>query len=69
MHPISAQSSYENDIRMAAAEINCLLGAFAYLPYVDRLQDGKTPFSMAVGPNYVGGCDGESAMSIVPSEF
>lgn len=45
---------------------SCLLGSSIYLPFVDRLSDGKTAFSMPIR-NYIGGCNGQDIMAYVPS--
>ncbi|KAI4242443.1 MAG: hypothetical protein L6R40_003997 [Gallowayella cf. fulva] len=68
-HPVVVQTGYQNDIRMANLQIEALLGGNIYVPYTDRLKDGKTPFQYPVR-NYIGGIDGQSqayVMALIPS--
>ena len=53
-HPVLVNSGYDNDIQMLDLKIAALKSAAIYVPYVDRLNDGKTPFNYAV-QNYIGG--------------
>ena len=54
VHPVLVSSGYANDIRMINLQIAALKQGNIYVPYVDRLKDGKTPFNFAV-QNYIGG--------------
>lgn len=53
-HPVLVSSGYANDIRMINLQIAALKQGSIYVPYVDRLKDGKTPFNYPV-QNYIGG--------------
>ena len=53
-HPVLVSSGYANDIRMINLQIAALKQGNIYVPYVDRLGDGKTPFNYMV-QNYIGG--------------
>jgi len=44
-HPVLVSSGYDNDIRMASLQIPALKSASIYVPYTDRLGDGKTAFN------------------------
>ncbi|KAL8663177.1 MAG: hypothetical protein Q9202_004109 [Teloschistes flavicans] len=46
--------------------ITALLSASIYVPYTDRLKDGKTPFNYPV-QNYIGGVNGQDVMGLVPA--
>ncbi|KAL8730117.1 MAG: hypothetical protein Q9166_004316 [cf. Caloplaca sp. 2 TL-2023] len=65
-HPVLVATGFQNDIRMANLQIPFLLGGNIYVPYTDRLKDGKTPFNYAV-QNYIGGVDGKDVQGLVPS--
>ncbi|KAL8806413.1 MAG: hypothetical protein Q9182_001328 [Xanthomendoza sp. 2 TL-2023] len=65
-HPVLVGTGYQNDIRMSKLQIKRLLAGNVYVPYTDRLRDGKTPFQYAVR-NYIGGVNGEDLMGVVPS--
>ncbi|KAL8744931.1 MAG: hypothetical protein Q9190_002883 [Brigantiaea leucoxantha] len=56
----------QNDIRMINLKIENLLSASLYIPYTDRLKDGKTPFNYPV-QNYIGGVNGQDVQAVVPS--
>ena len=64
-HPVVVSSGYMNDIRMSALEIDTLLGASIYVPFTDRLRDGKTPFTYPAR-NYIGGVNGMDLSGLVP---
>lgn len=64
-HPVYVSIGYQNDIRMESLQIPALLSASIYVPYTDRLRDGKTPFNYAV-QNYIGGVDGKDLEAGVP---
>ncbi|KAL9051789.1 MAG: hypothetical protein Q9206_004565 [Seirophora lacunosa] len=69
-HPVVVTIGYQNDIRMANLQIPALVGASIYVPYTDRLRDGRTPFNYAV-QNYIGGVAGNvlqaDVEALVPS--
>ncbi|KAL9020069.1 MAG: hypothetical protein Q9185_002683 [Variospora sp. 1 TL-2023] len=65
-HPVYVSIGYQNDIRMKSLQIPALLGANIYVPYTDRLRDGKTPFNYAV-QIYIGGVDGKDLEAGVPA--
>lgn len=44
MHPVLVAGGYESDVRINNLEIDALIAGFTYIPFVDRLGDGKTPF-------------------------
>ena len=44
-----------------------LLGASVYVPYVDRLGDGKTPFQYSV-KQYISGINGDSVAGLLPGK-
>ena len=44
-HPVLVSSGYENDIRMLDLQIPSLKQGSIYIPYTDRLKDGKTAFN------------------------
>lgn len=52
---------------MSVLQIDALLGGSVYVPFVDRLGDGETPF---VYPNLaiVGGVNGDSLAGLVPGK-
>lgn len=65
-HPVVTQISFQNDIRMSALQLmDPLLGASIQVPYVDRLNDGETPFSFSV-KQYIGGVNGKDISALVP---
>lgn len=65
-HPVLTQIGFQNDIRMSLLQLmDPLLGASIQVPYVDRLNDGKTPFLFSV-KQYIGGVDGKDITSVVP---
>ncbi|KAL8815111.1 MAG: hypothetical protein Q9223_005725 [Gallowayella weberi] len=51
---------------MSKLQIKTLLAGNIYVPYTDRLKDGKTPFQYAVRA-YIGGVNGQDLMGVVPS--
>ncbi|KAI9671465.1 MAG: hypothetical protein M1831_004374 [Alyxoria varia] len=55
-----------NDIRMSALKIDKLLSASIYIPFTDRLGDGKTQFTYPAR-NYIGGVNGKDGMGLVPA--
>lgn len=61
-------SAYENDIRQFILEIQSLLIGSIYVPYVDRLGDGKTPFNYPVS-NFIGGTNSQVQAALVPCKF
>ncbi|KAL8649172.1 MAG: hypothetical protein Q9226_005682 [Calogaya cf. arnoldii] len=63
-HPVVVSTGYQNDIRMANLQIKSLLSASVYIPYTDRLRDGKTPFQTAV-QNYIGGVNDQDIQAIL----
>lgn len=63
--PVLVSTSFDHDIRQFQLEIDNLLGASVYVPYVDRLSDGKTPFLFPVR-NYIGGYNGNDVAAVVP---
>ncbi|KAL9024319.1 MAG: hypothetical protein Q9196_006601 [Gyalolechia fulgens] len=65
-HPVFLSTGYQNDIRMINLQILALLAGSIYVPYTDRLRDGKTPFNYGV-QNYIGGVDGKEFEGVVPS--
>ncbi|KAL8690312.1 MAG: hypothetical protein Q9224_004432, partial [Gallowayella concinna] len=65
-HPVVVATGYQNDIRMFNLQIKALFSGNIYVPYTDRLRDGKTPFQYPVR-NYIGGVDGQDLMGVVPS--
>ncbi|KAI4270847.1 MAG: hypothetical protein L6R38_007004 [Xanthoria sp. 2 TBL-2021] len=65
-HPVVVSTGYQNDIRMGPLQIESLLGASVYVPYTDRLRDGRTPFQYAV-QIYIGGVNGKDVQALVPS--
>lgn len=57
-----------NDIRMTALQIpKPLLNGGILVPYVDRLNDGKTGFLFGV-KQYIGGYKGNDVEGVVPGE-
>lgn len=71
-HPVVVSIGYQNDIRMGNLQIPALVGASIYVPYTDRLRDGRTPFNYAV-QNYIGGVAGNDLQAdveaLVPGMF
>ncbi|KAL9038998.1 MAG: hypothetical protein Q9214_005056 [Letrouitia sp. 1 TL-2023] len=65
-HPVVISTGFQNDIRMINLKIDNLLGASIYIPYTDRLKDGKTPFNFPV-QNYIGGVNGNDVQGAVPA--
>ncbi|KAL8935689.1 MAG: hypothetical protein Q9216_005301 [Gyalolechia sp. 2 TL-2023] len=65
-HPVVVSTGYQNDIRMMALQIPALLAGSIYVPFTDRLKDGKTPFNYGV-QNYIGGVDGKEIEGVVPA--
>ncbi|KAL9003725.1 MAG: hypothetical protein Q9188_003429 [Gyalolechia gomerana] len=65
-HPVVVSTGYQNDIRMINLQIPALLAGSIYVPYTDRLNDGKTPFNYGV-QNYIGGVDGKEIDGVVPA--
>ena len=65
-HPVVVNTGYQNDIRMFSLQIQALLSGAIYIPYTDRLKDGKTPFNYAI-QNYIGGVNGQDISAYVPS--
>lgn len=64
--PLLVYTSYQNDIRQGPLYIQSLRATQVILPYIDRLGDGKTPFSKtAVG--FIGGTNGNTLGGVVPS--
>lgn len=67
-HPVLVYAGYGNDIRQTIAGVPAyipnLLSAQVNIPYVDRLGDGKTPFSRTVA-GYIAGPD-NVAEGVVP---
>ncbi|KAL8849062.1 MAG: hypothetical protein Q9221_005961 [Calogaya cf. arnoldii] len=63
-HPVVVSTGYQNDIRMANLQIESLLSASVYIPYTDRLRDGKTPFQTAV-QNYIGGVNDQDSQAFL----
>ncbi|KAL8960293.1 MAG: hypothetical protein Q9193_002981, partial [Seirophora villosa] len=63
-HPVVVSIGYQNDIRMVDLQIQALLGGSIYVPYTDRLRDGRTPFNYAV-QNYIGGVAGNDLQADV----
>ncbi|KAL8834864.1 MAG: hypothetical protein Q9170_003564 [Blastenia crenularia] len=64
--PVFVATGYQNDIRMSALQIPALMAGSIYVPYTDRLKDGKTPFNYPV-QNYIGGVNGQDVGGVVPS--
>ena len=44
-HPVLVSAGYMNDIRMANLQIPSLKQGSVYIPYTDRLKNGKTAFN------------------------
>ncbi|KAI4200212.1 MAG: hypothetical protein LQ350_004070 [Teloschistes chrysophthalmus] len=65
-HPVVVSSGYNNDIRMFFLGITALSSAAIYVPYTDRLKDGKTPFNYPV-QNFIAGVNGQTIMGLVPA--
>ncbi|KAL9601635.1 MAG: hypothetical protein Q9219_002355 [cf. Caloplaca sp. 3 TL-2023] len=65
-HPVLFSTGYQNDIRMFNLQIKALLSGSIYVPYTDRLKNGKTPFNYPV-KNYIGGVNGQDVNGAVPS--
>ena len=64
--PVLVNVAYSNDIRMSALELPTpLMEGGITVPYVDRLADGKTPFSFSVR-SYIGGVDGDTFTPYIP---
>ena len=58
----------QSDIRMNFLQLpKNLLTAAILVPYVDKLNDGKTPFLHAVR-NYIGGAGNKDFNALVPGE-
>lgn len=53
---------------MGPLQIESLLGASVYVPYTDRLRDGRTPFQYAV-QIYIGGVNGKDVQALVPCKL
>lgn len=53
---------------MGPLAIESLLGASVYVPYTDRLRDGRTPFQYAI-QNYIGGVNGKDIQALVPCKL
>lgn len=53
---------------MGPLQIESLLGASVYVPYVDYLRNGKTAFQYAI-QNYIGGVNGKDVQALVPGRF
>lgn len=69
MHPVVVSTGLNNDIRMTLLQIKeALFSGSIYVPYTDRLNDGKTPFNYAVR-NYIGGLNGEDVRGLVPGKL
>lgn len=67
-HPVYVSTGYQNDIRMINLQISALLSGSIYVPYTDRLKDGKTPFNYGI-QNYIGGVDGREFEGVVPGRL
>ena len=68
-HPVLASSGLESDIHMSALQLpDPLLQGSILVPYIDRLNDGETPFIFSV-KNYVGGYNGDSLSALVPGQL
>lgn len=68
MHPVVVSTGLQNDIRMTLLQIKeALFSGSIYVPYTDRLNDGKTPFNYAVR-NYIGGLNGEDVRGLIPGK-
>lgn len=66
-HPVLISSALQSDIRMSALQLqDPLLGGSELVPYVDRLNDGKTPFIFSA-KQYIGGYNGKDVSALVPS--
>ncbi|KAI4146539.1 MAG: hypothetical protein L6R39_003430 [Caloplaca ligustica] len=65
-HPVLVATGYQNDIRMFNLQISSLMSGSIYIPYTDRLKDGKTPFNYPV-QNYIGGVNGQDVQAAVPA--
>ncbi|KAF4436787.1 hypothetical protein F53441_13172 [Fusarium austroafricanum] len=70
-HPLIVQAGYDNDIRMTALnvvplQIASLMQGSLIIPWVDVTKDGKTPIGAPVN-YYIGGTNGKTLQSIVPS--
>ncbi|KAL8720652.1 MAG: hypothetical protein Q9225_002522 [Loekoesia sp. 1 TL-2023] len=65
-HPVVVATGYQNDIRMANLQIQALMAGNIYVPYTDRLKNGKDAFNHPV-QNYIGGVNGKDIEGVVPS--
>ncbi|KAI4172573.1 MAG: hypothetical protein LQ346_008573 [Caloplaca aetnensis] len=66
-HPVVVSTGLQNDIRMSLLQIKeALFSGSIYVPYTDRLNDGKTPFNYGVR-NYIGGLNGEDVRGLIPA--
>ncbi|KAG4437811.1 hypothetical protein IFR05_006698 [Cadophora sp. M221] len=65
-HPVLVSNFYTGDIRLSALQIDSLMSGSVYVPYVDRLKDGKTPFQYSTSA-IIGGTDGKTLMGAVPA--
>ena len=67
-HPVLVSSGFGNDIRMGPLFIQSLMQGSVQVPYVDRLNDGKTAFLAGVR-QYIGGTDQYELGGIVPCTY
>ena len=66
-HPVLVSSGIQSDIRMSALQLqDPLLSGSEVVPYVDRLNDGNTPFIFSA-KQYIGGYNGKDVSAVVPS--
>lgn len=64
--PVLVESTLQSDIRMSDLQLpKDLLGGSIQVPYVDRLNDGKTPFLFSI-KQFVGGFNGAIISGFVP---
>lgn len=67
-HPVVITVGLASDIRMNLLQLSQdLFQGSIIVPYVDRLNDGKTPFRFSVR-NYIGGLNDNDVNGVVPSK-
>ena len=71
-HPVLVYSGYDNDIRQTVAgvplAIPAVVAGAASVTFVDRLGNGKTPFTLPIR-NFIGGVNGQALSGLVPSKL
>lgn len=69
MHPVVVSHYYGSDIRLFdILQIEALLSGQVYVPFVDRLSDGQTPFQFPL-ISLIGGTNGQDLMATVPCKY